>query len=49
MANNLRMEVITEGVETELFWNSKGCLRCQGYLFGKPVPLTELKQIAKSF
>jgi EAL domain-containing protein (putative c-di-GMP-specific phosphodiesterase class I) len=47
MANNLGMEVIAEGVETQaqrdfLEWN--GCKLYQGYLFSKPVPLAEFKQ-----
>lgn len=47
MANNLGMEVIAEGVETQtqrdfLEWN--GCKLYQGYLFGKPMPLEEFKQ-----
>lgn len=47
MANNLGMEVIAEGVETQeqrdfLEWN--GCKLYQGYLFSKPLPLTEFKQ-----
>ncbi len=42
MANNLGMEVIAEGVETEEqrdFLERNGCTHYQGYLFGKPVPL----------
>ncbi len=42
MADNLGMEVIAEGVETEtqrIFLQQHGCLLCQGYLFSKPVPL----------
>ncbi|MDD2700720.1 MAG: EAL domain-containing protein [Sideroxydans sp.] len=47
MANNLGMEVIAEGVETQeqrdfLEWN--GCTLYQGYLFGKPLPLAEFKK-----
>jgi diguanylate cyclase (GGDEF)-like protein/PAS domain S-box-containing protein len=44
MAGNLSMEVIAEGVETQIQRNtleSMGCLLYQGYLFGKPVPLEE--------
>ncbi|MFA6016058.1 MAG: EAL domain-containing protein [Gallionellaceae bacterium] len=44
MAKNLGMEVIAEGVETQVqrdFLESMGCLHYQGYLFGKPVPLRE--------
>ncbi|MFA6973060.1 MAG: EAL domain-containing protein [Gallionella sp.] len=44
MANNLGLEVIAEGVETEaqrVFLDQHGCHLCQGYLFGKPVPVDE--------
>jgi len=41
MANNLGIEVIAEGVETEeqrdLLWDL-GCRIYQGYLFGRPSP-----------
>ena len=42
MANNLNMESIAEGVETQTqrdFLKQAGCRFFQGYLFGKPVPL----------
>ena len=42
MANNLQMEAIAEGVETQAqrdFLEKAGCRFYQGYLFGKPVPL----------
>jgi len=42
MANNLNMEAIAEGVETQAqrdFLEQAGCMRYQGYLFGKPEPL----------
>ncbi|MDH4234972.1 MAG: EAL domain-containing protein [Gallionella sp.] len=41
MANNLDMEVIAEGVETQGqrdFLELNGCFLYQGYLFGRPVP-----------
>ncbi|HEX5338117.1 MAG TPA: EAL domain-containing protein [Gallionella sp.] len=41
MANNLGMDVIAEGVETQPqrdFLEANGCLLYQGYLFGMPVP-----------
>jgi diguanylate cyclase (GGDEF)-like protein len=47
MANNLGMEVIAEGVETQEqrdFLAKVGCLFYQGYLFGKPVPLEEFEK-----
>jgi predicted signal transduction protein with EAL and GGDEF domain len=46
MASNLEMEVIAEGVETEkqrTFLEKNGCKLCQGYLFGKPVPIEEFE------
>lgn len=47
MAENLGMEVIAEGVETEeqrAFLEKHGCPVCQGYLFSKPVPLEEFER-----
>jgi len=44
MANNLGMDVIAEGVETQQqrdFLEHLGCMLYQGYLFSKPVPLEE--------
>jgi diguanylate cyclase (GGDEF)-like protein/PAS domain S-box-containing protein len=44
MANNLCMEVIAEGVETQEqrdFLEANGCMLYQGYLFSMPVPLEE--------
>jgi diguanylate cyclase (GGDEF)-like protein len=46
MGNNLGLEVLAEGVETEAqrdFLARHGCRRCQGYLFGRPVPLAEFE------
>jgi EAL domain-containing protein (putative c-di-GMP-specific phosphodiesterase class I) len=45
MANNLCMEVIAEGVETQEqrdFLEANGCMLYQGYLFSMPVPIEEL-------
>jgi EAL domain-containing protein (putative c-di-GMP-specific phosphodiesterase class I) len=48
MADNLGLEVIAEGVETEAqreFLRRNGCHAYQGYLFGKPVPLDEFEAV----
>jgi len=44
MAQNLSMNVIAEGVETEdqrHFLMENGCSNYQGYLFGRPMPIDE--------
>ena len=44
MADNLGIEVIAEGVETQAqcdFLKANGCMLYQGYLFGRPAPLDE--------
>ena len=46
MANNLGLEVMAEGVETQAqraFLELHGCGLCQGYLFGRPVPVVEFE------
>ncbi|MES2366963.1 MAG: EAL domain-containing protein [Pseudomonadota bacterium] len=51
MAHNLGMEVIAEGVETEnqrAFLEQHGCALCQGYLFGRPVPIEAFEARLKS-
>lgn len=51
MAHNLGMEVIAEGVETEnqrAFLEQHGCALCQGYLFGRPVPIETFEARLKS-
>lgn len=44
MARNMKMGVIAEGVETSAqveILMSYGCDQCQGYLYGKPMPIAE--------
>jgi EAL domain-containing protein (putative c-di-GMP-specific phosphodiesterase class I) len=46
LARNLGLEVIAEGVETieqRDFLAEHGCVRCQGYLFGKPVAIADFE------
>ena len=46
MARGLGMEVVPEGVETPRqaeILHDLGCRRAQGYLFGKPMPIDELR------
>jgi diguanylate cyclase (GGDEF)-like protein/PAS domain S-box-containing protein len=50
MAQNMSMEVIAEGVETEeqrLLLVEDGCTLFQGYLFGRPVPIEQLEALLK--
>ncbi len=48
MANNLGLDVVAEGVETQAqfaFLRQVGCRIFQGYLFGKPLPLSEIERL----
>lgn len=50
MANNLGMDVIAEGVETQdqqSFLKENGCLFYQGYLFSKPIPVDQFEALLK--
>ncbi|KIL50234.1 hypothetical protein KP77_16090 [Jeotgalibacillus alimentarius] len=52
LADNLRLSVIAEGVETQDqlgLLQSLGCQRFQGYLISKPVPPAELTQWVNKF
>ncbi|WOJ92086.1 EAL domain-containing protein [Congregibacter variabilis] len=48
MAQTLELEVIAEGVETEAvrdFLISANCVRFQGYLYSRPVPLNDFRAL----
>ena len=48
MAQNFRLNVLAEGVETEAqldFLKQNGCMAYQGYLFGKPLPIGEFEAL----
>lgn len=48
LAQNFRLNVIAEGVETEAqldFLKHNGCMAYQGYMFGKPIPLDEFEKL----
>ncbi|MFN2492438.1 MAG: putative bifunctional diguanylate cyclase/phosphodiesterase [Pyrinomonadaceae bacterium] len=48
LAHKLRLRVVAEGVETDRQWTflqRLGCEYMQGYLFGKPLPGEQFKQI----
>jgi len=50
MAQNLNLDVIAEGVETEeqrQHLMESGCLRHQGYLFGTPLPIEQFEALLK--
>jgi diguanylate cyclase (GGDEF)-like protein/PAS domain S-box-containing protein len=50
MAHSLNLNVIAEGVETEeqrQFLENAGCHHYQGYLFSKPVPITQFEALLK--
>jgi EAL domain-containing protein (putative c-di-GMP-specific phosphodiesterase class I) len=51
LGTNLEKEVIAEGVEIAeqlLFLNEQNCLKYQGFLFSKPIPLSELQKLLDS-
>jgi len=51
MAQNFRLHVIAEGVETEAqqaFLKQNGCMAYQGYLFGRPMPVAEFEALVRN-
>ncbi|MBI5918162.1 MAG: EAL domain-containing protein [Nitrosomonadales bacterium] len=49
-AQNLRMSVIAEGVETGIQADilcESGCCDCQGYFFGRPMPASEFAELLR--
>ena len=51
MAKQLKLTICAEGVETRSqvqFLAQQGCHQLQGYLFGKPMPISELLNMADS-
>ncbi|MCW0000032.1 EAL domain-containing protein [Pararhizobium sp. YC-54] len=51
LAQSLDIPVLAEGVENEEhmdFLRSEGCLQVQGYLFGKPMPLSEIAHVVNA-
>ncbi|MNW17129.1 putative cyclic-di-GMP phosphodiesterase AdrB [compost metagenome] len=48
MAKNLELDVIAEGVETQMqkdFLARHGCVLFQGYLLGRPTPVAQLETL----
>jgi len=51
LSNSLKYDVIAEGVETQeqrQFLFNNGCSQYQGYLFSRPVPITEFEALVSS-
>lgn len=51
LAQSLDIPVLAEGVESEEhmdFLRSEGCLQVQGYLFGRPMPLSEIDHVVNN-
>jgi diguanylate cyclase (GGDEF)-like protein len=51
LSDNLNLEVIAEGVETEQqadFLRRNGCIYAQGYLYSKPLPPDEMTEYLKN-
>ncbi|TAL20508.1 MAG: EAL domain-containing protein [Aquabacterium sp.] len=48
MAHNMGLTVLAEGVETEAqvaFLRSHGCEACQGFLYARPMPASEIERL----
>ena len=46
MAQNLKLDVIAEGVETQaqqILLTGEGCAHVQGYLYSRPIPIDEFE------
>jgi EAL domain-containing protein (putative c-di-GMP-specific phosphodiesterase class I) len=44
----LQLDIVAEGVEDDMQLQallSKGCSSVQGYLFGRPMPVTDIEQV----
>ena len=51
LSSSLKYDVIAEGVETQeqrQFLFNNGCSQYQGYLFSRPVPITEFEELVHS-
>lgn len=51
MATSMNLDIIAEGVENEEqrhLLARKGCTNCQGYLFGKPVPIEDFQTLIQT-
>ncbi|MDD4910799.1 MAG: MASE3 domain-containing protein [Sideroxydans sp.] len=52
LADNFRLNLIAEGVETEAqfrFLTEHGCAAYQGYLFSKPLPIEEFEKLLERY
>jgi diguanylate cyclase (GGDEF)-like protein/PAS domain S-box-containing protein len=50
MAHSFNLSVVAEGVETEEqanYLESLGCEKCQGFLYGKPMPAQEVNRLVE--
>lgn len=52
ISKTLKLDLIAEGVETEEqkeFLLSRGCIKIQGYLYGRPMPVEEVDKLLVSY